>query len=201
MGEGSRGTTEDETPEATRARRSVTGEGEKKIALLSTGGTIEKTYDELEGVLANRVSVLDVMLSSLELCGVELVRISLMNKDSLEMDAADHDLIAETAGAMARGYDGVVIVHGTDRLARTGDRIVERLGTPRVPIVLTGAMRPYELRSSDAPQNLTEALLAVQLVSPGVYVAMHNRVLAFPGVVKDRARRTFARADELANRK
>jgi hypothetical protein len=29
--------------------------------------TIEKTYDELSGVLANRVSVLDVMLASLQL--------------------------------------------------------------------------------------------------------------------------------------
>ncbi len=32
----------------------------KRIALISTGGTIEKTYDELSGVLANGVSVLDV---------------------------------------------------------------------------------------------------------------------------------------------
>ncbi len=37
----------------------------KRIALISTGGTIEKTYDELSGMLANRVSVLDVMLPSL----------------------------------------------------------------------------------------------------------------------------------------
>ena len=43
----------------------------RRIALISTGGTIEKTYDELSGVLANKVSVLDVMLASLELRGVE----------------------------------------------------------------------------------------------------------------------------------
>jgi len=48
-----------------------------------------------------------------------------------------------------------------------------------------------ELRSSDALQNLTEALVAVQLVVPGVYVAMHNTVLAFPGVTKDPALGTF----------
>ncbi|MEY4535480.1 MAG: hypothetical protein RLZZ246_1798, partial [Planctomycetota bacterium] len=35
----------------------------KRIALISTGGTIEKTYDALTGVLANRVAVLDVMLA------------------------------------------------------------------------------------------------------------------------------------------
>lgn len=169
----------------------------KRIALISTGGTIEKTYDELAGVLRNRVSVLDVMLASLELHGVELVRVPLMNKDSLEMTPDDHTLIAQTSGSFAASHDGVVIVHGTDRLAQTGERIVEVLGTPRVPIVLTGAMRPYELRTTDAMQNLTEALLAVQLVPPGVYVAMHNRVLAFPGAVKDPQRGTFVRRDEL----
>lgn len=165
----------------------------RQIALISTGGTIEKTYDELSGVLANHVSVLDVMLASLELRGVEVRRISLMNKDSLEMTADDHTLIAETAGRLARESSGVVVVHGTDRLATSGERVVELVGTPASPVVFTGAMRPYELRSTDALQNLTEALLAVQLLPAGVYVAMHNQVLQFPGVVKDKRAGTFVK--------
>jgi L-asparaginase len=164
-----------------------------RIALVSTGGTIEKTYDELSGVLANRVSVLDVMLASLQLNGVEIERIALMNKDSLEMSEADHDLIASRVAELARNHDGVVIVHGTDRLARTGHRIVEQIVEPHVPIVLTGAMRPYVMRTTDALQNLTEALLAVQVMPAGVYVAMHNQVLQFPGVEKDPERGTFVR--------
>ena len=167
------------------------------IALISTGGTIEKTYDELSGVLANHVSVLDIMLASLELRGVEVERIPLMNKDSLDMTPADHTLIAETAARAARAASGVIVVHGTDRLAASGDRVVELVGTPAAPIVFTGAMRPYELRSTDALQNLTEALLAVQLLAPGVYVAMHNQVLKFPGVRKDRDRGTFVQDPEL----
>jgi L-asparaginase len=165
----------------------------RRIALISTGGTIEKTYDELSGVLANHVSVLDVMLASLELRGVEVQRVQLMNKDSLDMSAADHTLIAETAVRMADAMAGVVVVHGTDRLANSGERVVELAGTPKSPIVFTGAMRPYELRSTDALQNLTEALLAVQLLAPGVYVAMHNQVLQFPGVRKDKDRGTFVK--------
>ena len=105
----------------------------------------------------------------------------------------DHTLIAETAGSMSAAHDGVVIVHGTDTLSVTGERIVEELGTPRVPVVLTGAMRPYVMRTTDALQNLTESLVAVQCVDPGVYVAMHNRVLQFPGVVKDRDRGVFTK--------
>jgi L-asparaginase len=167
----------------------------RRIALISTGGTIEKTYDELSGVLANQVSVLDVMLASLELRGIEVSRIGLMNKDSLDMTPDDHTLIAETASRLAQAFDGVVVVHGTDRLAVSGDRVCQ-IGTPKTPVVFTGAMRPYELRSTDAIQNLTEALLAVQIVSPGVYVAMHNQVLRFPGVTKDRELGTFVAAPE-----
>ena len=86
-----------------------------------------------------------------------------------------------------------MIVHGTDRLARTGERLVQDFTTPRVPIVLTGAMRPYVMRNTDALQNLTESLIAVQVLAPGVFVAMHNRVLQFPGVIKDAEKGTFVK--------
>ena len=87
----------------------------KRIALISTGGTIEKTYDEMAGVLRNAVTVLDIMLESLSLNGIELIRVPLMNKDSTEMSAGDHTIVAEMARAMSEQYDGVVVVHGTDR--------------------------------------------------------------------------------------
>ena len=163
----------------------------KKIALVSTGGTIEKTYDELSGILDNNIAVLDVMLSQLQLLSIELDRIRLMNKDSLDMTVEDHILIATTSLNLAKTYDGVVVVHGTDRLANTGAKILELNKTPSKPIVLTGAMRPFELKNTDALQNLTEAFLAVQIVRPGVYVAMHNKVLRFPGVIKDKTQGTF----------
>jgi L-asparaginase len=165
----------------------------KHIALISTGGTIEKTYDELAGILHNRFSVLDVMLSQLQLRGVAIERLSLMNKDSLQMSEADHELIVATTARLAATHHGIVIVHGTDRLAKTGHCLVEHLGEPRVPIVLTGAMKPWEVRSTDAMQNLTEALLAVQLLHSGVYVCMHNHVLQFPGVEKDPGQGTFVK--------
>lgn len=169
----------------------------KRIALISTGGTIEKTYDELDGRLVNGRSVLDVMLSKLQLRGVELTRVSLMNKDSLDMTAEDHALIGDSACQHGQSHDGVVIVHGTDRLAQTGEAIAASCSALEAPVVLTGAMRPFEIQNTDAMQNLTEALLAAQLLPPGVYVVMHNQVLRFPGVVKDYDLRTFRRVDEM----
>ncbi len=165
----------------------------KHIALISTGGTIEKTYDELSGVLHNEVSVLDVMLAGLDLRGVTVERSQLMNKDSFDMSEQDHLLIAATACRASKTHEGVIVVHGTDRLAETGETMLVVDEPIRSPIILTGAMRPYALRNTDAIQNLTEALLAVQLVEPGVYVAMHNSVLKFPGVTKDRDLGTFVK--------
>lgn len=160
------------------------------LTIVSTGGTIEKTYETASGSLANRETVLDHMLSLLRVPDLRIDRIRLMNKDSLEMTNEDHQLIGVTAHRAAQVSKGVIVVHGTDRLAASGEA-THGLGPPAAPIVFTGAMRPFELRDTDALQNLTEALLAVRLLDPGVYVAMHNRVLAFPGVVKDHAVGTF----------
>ena len=62
-----------------------------------------------------------------------------------------------------------------------------------VPVVLTGAFRPFEMQQSDALQNLTEALLATSLLEPGIYCASHGRALRFPGVRKDRVHSRFIR--------
>ncbi len=62
-----------------------------------------------------------------------------------------------------------------------------------MPIVLTGALRPFEMKRSDALQNLTEAIFAAGLLGPGVYCVAHGRVLAFPGVRKDVERGTFVK--------
>ena len=165
------------------------------LTIVSTGGTIEKTYEATSGALSNRETVLDHMLAQLRTPDLRINRIRLMNKDSLEMTPEDHQLIARSAHQVAADCDGVMVVHGTDRLAESGESTIA-MGTPAAPIVFTGAMRPFELRDTDALQNLTEALLAVRLLEPGVYVAMHNRVLAFPGVVKDRTAGTFGRAGQ-----
>ena len=90
-------------------------------------------------------------------------------------------------------HDGVLIIHGTDTLADTGELIAGSLPHLEKPVVLTGAFRPYEFRDTDALQNVTESLLALRLLPPGVYAVIHGRALAFPGVYKDREHRTFAR--------
>ncbi len=168
-----------------------------RIAVITTGGTIAKTYDEFDGSLRNQRPVVESLIGTLRLCDTAVQYRHVLNKDSLELDDADRALIVAQVRDAAAQADAVVVVHGTDTLAATGARLHAELQPPPVPVVLTGAMRPYEVSDSDAAQNVTEALLACRLVGPGVYVAMHSCLLAFPGVYKDRAALTFRRrADE-----
>ncbi len=164
-----------------------------RVSILTTGGTIEKTYDERDGSLRNYHTILPKMLSTLRLPDLAIAYEQVVFKDSLEMTPADRArILAATRRALDRS-DAVVILHGTDTLTETGELLVRELSPLSAPVILTGAMRPYEFRDTDALQNLTEALLATRLVEPGVYLAMHNRVLRFPGVVKDRERLTFTK--------
>jgi L-asparaginase len=174
----------------------------RKITLITTGGTIEKTYDEQSGDLVNRRSIVRRMLAELRLEDTEVDVLELMSKDSLDMTAADRLQIVEAVRASgadavvaAGAATGIVVLHGTDTLARTGEKLFAEFPAPRVPIVLTGAMRPFEMKQSDALQNLTEALFAAGLLPPGVYCVAHGRALPFPGVRKDHECGTFVRAD------
>ena len=173
----------------------------RNVTLITTGGTIEKTYDESSGELSNRNSLVRRMLGELRLVHTQITVIELMSKDSLEMDEDDRERIsnaAKLAGAIdpKTGCDGVVVLHGTDTLAKTGKRILDDLGQQlTVPVCITGAMRPFEMKRSDALQNLTEAIFATGILSPGVYCVAHGNRLAFPGVKKDRERGTFVSTD------
>lgn len=164
------------------------------IVILTTGGTIEKTYDESDGSLRNVGSVLDHILTRLRLHDLTWRHVRVMSKDSLEMTDDDRNMICEAVREALPTGDAVLIVHGTDTLSITGEHLHARLIGLDKPVVLTGAMRPFEFRDSDAFQNMTEALLACRLLSPGVYVVMHSQALRFPGVQKDRARMTFVKA-------
>jgi L-asparaginase len=178
----------------------------RRVSLITTGGTIEKTYDEMTGTLENRRSIVGRMLESLRLEETEICIVELLKKDSLLMTDEDRERIVAEVRSQGGGGDtktraggagaisGIVILHGTDTLTVTGERLLREFPKPAVPIILTGAMRPFEMVRSDALQNLTEAIFAAGILPPGVYCCAHGRVLAFPGVVKDRSRGTFVSA-------
>lgn len=170
----------------------------RQITLISTGGTIEKTYDEQAGTLANRASIVQEMLRLLRLEDTNINTLQLMQKDSLEMTGTDRQRILGAVELLDDPSDcaGIIILHGTDTLCETGEFLHEQLKTPTIPVILTGAMRPFEMKRSDALQNLNEAIFATGTLTPGVWVVAHGRALKFPGPIKDRQRGTFVMQTE-----
>lgn len=156
-----------------------------KLMILTTGGTIEKTYDEQQGHLSNEISVLDRILNRLRLPDFEITHVPVMNKDSLEMNEEDRQKILDAVKTCIPQTDAILLLHGTDTLDQTGNCLYQFLENLEIPIVLTGAMRPFEFRDTDAIQNVTESLLAIRMLKAGIYAVMHNRVLPFPNVRKN----------------
>jgi L-asparaginase len=157
----------------------------RAIYVLTTGGTMEKVYSEQTGSVSNVDSKIDRYLKLLRLPDCEVNVVPLMNKDSLEITDADRVLILGMVRAILKENAPIVITHGTDTMVETGLYLQRALPELKLPIVLTGAMIPLGFEGSDGLQNLTESLLAVQLVRAGVYVAFHGAIYPVDRVRKD----------------
>jgi L-asparaginase len=155
----------------------------KTIRILVTGGTFDKDYDELTGRLFFRETHLPDMLrrgrSRLDVA-IETV----MMVDSLDLDETGRMRIVERA--RASDERAIVVTHGTDTMVQTA-RVLADAALDRKTIVLTGAMVPYAFGSSDGLFNLGSALSFVQVLPPGVYVAMNGQHFPWNGVRKNTA--------------
>ena len=156
------------------------------IRVFITGGTFDKTYDEISGRLSFADTHIHEMLQ-LGRCRLELAVRTLMMVDSLELNDADRRLILENCRSAEEPQ--IVITHGTDTMADTARYLGERVRDQTV--VLTGAMVPYTFGSSDGLFNLGTALAFVQTLGEGVYVAMNGRCFPWDAVRKDKKRGIF----------
>jgi L-asparaginase len=154
------------------------------IRIFVTGGTFDKEYNELSGTLFFKDTHLPEMLR-LGRSRVEVSIGTLMMVDSLDMTDADRALIVNAC--REAGEPRIVITHGTDTMVRTARALAAAFPSGGgKTIVLTGAMVPYAFGSSDGLFNLGSALSFVQVLPPGVYLAMNGRAFAWDQVTKNR---------------
>lgn len=163
----------------------------RRVYLISTGGTIEKVYHEPTGSAVNHEGKIKKYLERLRLPDTEIDVLSVLNKDSLEMTAADRDLVLAVVSARLQDPAPVVITHGTDTMVETGLRLKEGLPDLKAPVILTGAMTPLGFENTDGLQNLTEALFATRFLPAGVWLVMHNQAYAIDRVRKNREHARF----------
>jgi L-asparaginase len=163
-----------------------------QIRILVTGGTFDKEYDELSGKLFFKDTHVQEMLR-LGRSRLDLTIETVMMIDSLDMDDAGRAaIVARCRDAAERA---MVVTHGTDTMVDTA-RALAGAGLDGKTIVLTGAMVPYAFGSSDGLFNLGSALSFVQVLPPGVYVAMNGRHFPWNMVRKNRETGVFEPTSE-----
>lgn len=162
------------------------------VVLITTGGTIEKTYNEFDGSLENRgTSIKNRILSKMRLPYTNIMVYPLLSKDSLFMTDQDRQMIADTIRDQMQLGCPIVVLHGTDTMTVSAEFCQKEIPVPTVPVVFTGAMIPMGFEESDATQNVTEALLASKIIDPGFYISFHNQIFKAPRVRKNKEKGTF----------
>jgi L-asparaginase len=151
------------------------------IRIFVTGGTFDKTYDEINGRLAFGDSHVTEMLR-LGRCRLDVSVRTVMMVDSLDMTEADRALVVHSCRECPE--ERVVVTHGTDTMVETAHALAA--GVQAKTIVLTGAMVPYAFGSSDGLFNLGSALSFAQVLPHGVYVAMNGKYFPWDQVRKNR---------------
>lgn len=155
------------------------------IVIVTTGGTIDKAYfDALSSYQVGEPMVAHLLKVARVDCPWRVVE--LMRKDSLELTDADRDQLRQTIASLHESH--VVVTHGTDTMTDSAKALAAVQGKT---IVMTGALAPARFSESDATFNLGMAVAAVQVLPPGVYIAMNGQVFRGDAVRKDRAQGKF----------
>lgn len=175
----------------------------RKIAFIGTGGT-------LAAMGSDRHDVLDYTASGQHLSADELISRSGLNGEIADIDPipfrtfdstavtlADWITLAELCKAIADEgkHDGIVIGHGTATLEETAWCLSLVLGAVRVPVVVTGAMRPFSAVSSDGIANVAAACrvaMSDDARGAGVLVVVNNELFAPRDVIKSDTMKTSA---------
>ncbi len=135
-------------------------------------GTIDKAYAKHKGTYNFDImdpSVAFVMKNIRPNFEYEII--SVLKKDSLDMDEKDRKLVFDACNDVSN--DKIIVTHGTDTMIDTAkelSKIKDKI------IILVGASQPERFKETDADFNIGMAVAAVNILSEGVFVAMNGRV-------------------------
>ena len=157
----------------------------KKLLIVTTGGTIDKIYfDDMSDYQIGE-PLIGQILDHMKV-DFEFEVIALMRKDSLHVTEGDRIIIRDVIAASDATH--VLITHGTDSMVKTALVLAD---IPAKTMVLTGALNPARFRDSDAIFNIGCAIGALQVVSPGAWIAMSGCIWDPGKVRKNRALNRF----------
>ncbi|MCD6488980.1 MAG: Glu-tRNA(Gln) amidotransferase subunit GatD [Desulfurococcales archaeon] len=131
------------------------------IVMLSTGGTIVSKVDYETGAVKPALSTDELLEWVPEISEIAYLEVyEVLRIFSEDMTPGLWARIAEEVYKyMTRGYDGVVVAHGTDTMGYTAAALAFAIKNKPVPVVLVGAQRSSDRPSTDSAFNLKSAFL------------------------------------------
>lgn len=155
------------------------------VQVFTTGGTIDKTYYDAQSAYEVGAPQIAEILQEASVTVPYAIE-TLFRKDSLDLTEADRALIARRVRASRA--QRVLVTHGTDTMVETARALG---GVVEKTVVLVGSLSPARFKESDAAFNIGFAMAAVQVLRPGVYIAMNGQVFDPERVRKNRAANRF----------
>jgi len=158
----------------------------RRMLLITTGGTIASVPTG-EGLAPDSTnSLIRDALGLVAAADYEVDVFPLFSIDSSNMQPEEWKKIAECVAQKRRGYDGIVITHGTDTMGYTASALTYMLQGIDMPVVLTGSQLPIAHPLSDGYENLRCAFAMAASGVPGVFVAFDRKVMLGARAVKVR---------------
>ena len=151
------------------------------IKILITGGTIDDLeYDSPEKAPKSHKSLIPDLIKQARVT-IDYDIEEIMAKDSKFITDNDRELIMQKC--IDSKEDRIIITHGTMTMPETA----KYLGQKNIPktIVLFGSKIPGNKNKSDTLFNVGTAIMAVQLLNRGVYIAMNGKIFSWENVKKN----------------
>ncbi|MDD3144689.1 MAG: asparaginase domain-containing protein [Candidatus Gracilibacteria bacterium] len=152
-----------------------------KITFLTTGGTIDKDYAAGSGVYDFEIGEPSIIRILNDINpNFEFEVISILKKDSLDIDEQDRDLIYDVCDDIKN--EKIIISHGTDTIIKTAKKLSK---ITNKTIILVGSSKPEKFKGSDASFNVGCSIGAINCIKNGVYIAMNGRIYNWDNCKKD----------------
>lgn len=164
----------------------------KKIKLVATGGTIasqSKSRVATESYTPSVITVDDLVAQIPEVSEIaDFTAEQIFLKPSSMISDDDLFMLSERVNELLANddCDGIVITHGTDTMEETAFFLNLTINSPK-PVVITGAMRPAHVISSDGVLNLYNAVCCAASDASygmGVVISMNDLILSARDAVK-----------------
>lgn len=131
-----------------------------KVLIILTGGTICMVQNKETGALSPAgMSLAKDVVPELGSSDVEVEMLSFDPLiDSSDVNPDNWSRMAQAVYDHYAGYDGFVILHGTDTMSYSGSALSFMLRNLGKPVVFTGSQLPIGVMRSDAKENLLTSI-------------------------------------------